>query len=222
MSISVFLADDHEVVRTGLRALLAAEPGYVVVGEAADGLETVRLVERLRPDVLVLDLMMPGLSGLESLRILRQRCPQTRVVVFSMYEAESFVAEALQAGAAGYVLKGGQSSGLLTALAWAMAGRRYLSPPLSEQALKEYHARAQEGVIDPHEILTPRERQVFQLAAEGHTCPQIAARLHISERTVEMHRSHLMHKLGLRTQTELVLFAVRRGILPDQNPGDKP
>ncbi len=214
MPLSVFLVDDHEVVRQGVRITLEADPAFLIAGEACDGLEAVRAVERLQPDLLVLDLLIPSLNGLDALHIIRQRAPQTRVVVLSMYATEAFVAGALQGGALGYVLKGSRTSELVAALHEAAAGRRYLSPPLSEQALKDYLAKVQIGEGDRHELLTPRERQVFQLAAEGKTCPEIAARLHLSERTVERHRANLMHKLGLRTQTELVLYALRRGLLP--------
>jgi len=193
---------------------LETDPDLTVIGEASDGLEAVRQVERLDPDLVVLDLMMPGLNGLDALRIIRQRSPRTRVVVLSMYANESFVAEALGCGALGYVLKGGRINEILTAVREAMAERRYLSPPLSEQTLEDYLAKVKPAGMDPHELLTPRERQVLQLAAEGKTCPEIGARLSISERTVERHRANLMHKLGLCTQTDLVLYALKRGILP--------
>jgi two-component system response regulator NreC len=217
MPLSVFLVDDHEVVRQGLRAILEADSAFTIIGEATDGLEAVRLVERLRPDLLVLDLMMPGLNGLDALRIIRQRSPRTRVVVLSMHATDGFVAEALQCGASGYVLKGGRLSELVAAIREATAGRRYLSPPLSEQAIEDYQAQVQPFVQDAQELLTPRERQVLQLAAEGKTCPEIGAQLSISERTAERHRANMMQKLRLRTQTELVLYALRHGFLPVDN-----
>jgi two-component system, NarL family, response regulator NreC len=213
MPITVLLADDHEVVRQGLRAILVANTGFHVVGEAADGLEAVRSVERLRPNVIVLDLMMPGLNGLDALRIIRQRSPETWVVVLSMQATGPFVAEAFRCGASAYVLKGGKSSDLVTAIHSAAAGRRFLSPPLSEQSIAHYLAIVQSTADDTHELLTPREREVFHLAAEGKTSPQIGIRLHLSERTVERHRANLMQKLGLRTQTDLVHYALRRGLL---------
>ncbi len=219
MAQSVFLVDDHEIVRSGIRAALAADPAFTVVGEAGDGLEAVRQIERLAPDLVILDLLLPGLHGLDALRILRQRAPHTRVVVLSMYDTVAFVAEALRLGALGYVLKGGKAGDVLAAVRAAAAGRRYLSPPLSERDVADYLAKTESAGDDPHDLLTPRERQVLQLAAAGMTCPEIGARLQISERTVERHRSNLMHKLGLHSQTELVLYAVRRGILP---PHDAP
>jgi DNA-binding NarL/FixJ family response regulator len=214
MSISIVLADDHPLVRQGLRGILAAEPAFAIVGEAGDGLEAVRLVEQLQPDVLVLDLLMPGLGGLDVLPIVRQRTPCTRVVVLSMYSNEDFVLEALKNGALGYVLKGCEPAHAVEAVRCAAAGKRYLSPGISERAFIAYHEKAQAGPPDPHDLLTPRERQVLQLAAEGHSCPEIAARLSISPRTAEMHRGNATRKLGLKTQVDLILHAIRRGMIP--------
>jgi DNA-binding NarL/FixJ family response regulator len=214
MTTSIVLADDHPVVRRGMRALLESKTDFTVVGEASDGLETVQLVERLRPNVLVLDLMMPSLNGLEALRILRDRVPETRVVVLSMHSNKAFVAEALKIGATGYVLKGGTEDNLVRAVRDAAAGKRYLSPPVNEIAIDAYIEQAKESPFDPHETLTAREREVLQLAAEGKTSSEIAARLHISHRTVENHRAHFMRKLGLKNQTELVRYALQRGMLP--------
>ena len=205
MPISVFLADDHAVVRRGIRSILEAEADFIIVGEASDGLETVRLVERLAPDLLILDIMMPGLNGLDALRIIKQRVPQTRVMMLSMYNDLAFIAESLQCGALGYVLKADGINDIVTAARAAMDGRRYLSPPHSEQAVEKYLAKTGSAEKSVHELLTPRERQVFQLAAEGNTCSEIGHRLHLSERTIERHRAMMMHKLGLETQTDLVL-----------------
>ena len=214
MTITIVLTDDHPVVRRGMRALLEAEPGFSVIGEAGDGLEAVRLAERLRPDVLVLDLMMPGLSGLEVLRVVRQRSPGTRVVVLSMHSNNAFVVTALRDGATGYVLKGSEEAHLLDAVREAVAGRRHLSPPLTERALDAYIDQMRSAPLDPHDTLTAREREVLQLAAEGRTGQEIGARLHVSPRTVENHRANLMRKLGLKNQSDLVRYAVRRGIIP--------
>jgi len=216
MTTSIVLADDHPVVRRGMRALLEAETDFTVVGEASDGLETVQLVERVKPDVLVLDLMMPGLGGLEALRILRERAPETHVVVLSMHSNKAFVAEALKIGATGYVLKGSTEEDLIRAVRHAAVGIRFLSPPVTEIAIDAYIEQAKTGPFDPHETLTAREREVLQLAAEGKTSSEIAARLHISHRTVENHRAHLMRKLGLQNQTELVRYALQRGMLPSE------
>ena len=210
---TIVLADDHHVVRQGLRALLEAEPDFSVIGEAADGLEAAQLVERLKPHVLVVDLMMPSLNGLEITRQVSRRVPQTRVVILSMYANEAYVLEAFRNGAAGYVLKDASAADLVHAVREVAAGRRYLSPPLSERAIEAYVQKAKAAPLDIYEILTTREREVLHLAAEGHSSPEIAARLGISPRTVETHRANLMRKLGLKTQTDLIRYAVRRGII---------
>jgi two-component system response regulator NreC len=211
---TIVLADDHHVVRQGLRSLLEAEPDFSVVSEAGDGLEAAQLVERLQPDVLVLDLMMPGLNGLEVTRQVSQRSPRTHVVILSMHPNEAYVLEALRAGAAAYVLKESTSAELVRAVREAVAGRRYLSPPLSEHAIEAYMQKAESAALDPYETLTTREREVLHLVAEGHTNAEIAERLFISRRTVETHRANLMRKLGLRTQTALISYALQRRILP--------
>lgn len=208
----IVLADDHSVVRQGLRTLLEAEPDFSVVGEAGDGLEAIQLVERQRPDVLVLDLAMPGLGGIVVTRQVRQCSPKTRVVVLSMHGAEAYVIDALIAGADAYVLKKSTSADLAQAIREVLAGRRYLSPPLSERSIDEYLDKAK-ATLDPYQTLTLREQEVLHLAAEGLTSAQIAVRLSISPRTVEMHRSHSMRKLGLRSQTDLVRYAVQKGLV---------
>ena len=213
MTISIILADDHSVVRRGVRTLLESEVGLSVVAEASDGLETVRHVARLKPDVLILDLMMPGLSGLEVLRIVRRRSPQTRVVVLSMHSDNSFIAETLKSGAIGYVLKSCTEKDIIRAVREAAAGRRFLSPPVTEIAIDAYIEQAKAGPFDPHETLTVREREVLQLEAEGKTNAEIAGRLHISSRTVENHRANLMRKLELQNQSELVRHAVQHGLI---------
>ena len=213
MAISIILADDHPVVRRGMQALLESEQDFSIVGVASDGLEAVELTERLKPDVLVLDLMMPGLSGLEALRILRERSPRTRIVILSMYSSSAFVAQALQNGAVGYVLKECTEENLVRAVREAAAGRRFLSPPVTEIAIDAYIEQSKTGPFDPHETLTPRQREVLQLAAEGKTNAEIAARLNISQRTVENHRATLMQRLGLQNQTELIRHAMRHGLI---------
>jgi two-component system, NarL family, response regulator NreC len=215
--ITIVLADDHQVIRQGLRALLDAAPGLSVVGEAADGAEALGLVERLSPGVLVVDVMMPGLGGLEVTRRVRQRVPRTQVVVLSMYANEAYVLEALRNGACGYVLKEASAAELVHAVRGAAQGRRYLSPPLSEQAIDVYAERTRAGTVDPYETLTPREREILYLAARGVSNPEIAARLAISARTVETHRARVLQKLGLQGQTDLVRYAMRRGILPAED-----
>jgi DNA-binding NarL/FixJ family response regulator len=166
--------------------------------------------------VLILDVMMPGLNGLEVIRRARKLSPQTHVVVLSMHRDESYVLEALKNGAVAYVLKDSSAEELVKAVNEAMAGRRYLSPLLSQSAIDTYVERAANEKLDSYKSLTGREREVFQLAAEGHTNAEIAKRLFISPRTVEIHRAKVMQKLGLRNHTDLIRFALKRGILPNE------
>ncbi len=213
--IRLVLADDHTVVREGLRALLEGEPDFEVVGQADNGDEAVRVVADLHPDVVVLDVMMGRRSGLDVTRELTERLPATRVLILSMHDNEAYVLEALRCGAAGYALKQAEAGELARAIREVAAGRRYLSPPLSERALETYTRRAG-GASDPYDSLTGREREVLKLVAEGHTNAAIGERLCISTRTVESHRAHAMKKLGLRTHVELAVYAVRRGIISQE------
>ncbi len=210
----ILLADDHHLVRQGLRALLEGEPHFRLVGEAGDGIEAVRLVERLRPDVLITDVMMPGLSGLEVTRQVTRGATKTRVVILSMHNNDAYIFEAFRNGASAYVLKDSQTSDLIKAVREVAAGRRYLSPPLSERALELYTKKLASVVRDSYETLTTREREVLQMVAEGRTSAEIANRLFISPRTAEGHRANLMRKLALQNHTDLVRFALKRGILP--------
>lgn len=211
---TIVLADDHHVVRQSLRLLLEAEPQFKVLGEAANGLEAVELVERLQPEVLVVDIMMPGLNGIDVARRVKKQLPGTIIVILSMYENEAYVVEALRAGVTAYVLKKSTAQELVYALEQAISGHLFLSPPLTEHAIQAYMEKMKETVLDPYETLTTREREVLHLAAEGLNNSQIASRLSISPRTAEMHHSNLMRKLHLRNQTELIRFALQRGILP--------
>lgn len=212
--INIMLADDHHIVRQGLRALLESEQNFHLVGEAGDGLEAVRLAIRLKPDVLITDVMMPGLNGLEVTRQVTKSLPQTKVVILSMYTDDSYVLEALKNGATGYVLKDSQATDLVQAIREVAAGRRYLSPPLSERELELYAQRFESVSNDPYDLLTTREREVLQLVAEGRTSIEIAQQLFISPRTAEGHRANLMRKLGVQNNAELVRYALKRGILP--------
>jgi DNA-binding NarL/FixJ family response regulator len=212
--VRIVLADDHQIVRDGLRALLNAEPDFQVVGEADSGLQVAELVERLKPDLLILDVMMPGLNGLEVTRQVSQRAPQTRILVLSMYANEAYILAALRNGAAGYILKNASAETLADAVRLVVSGRRYLCPPFTERAIEAYIEKAEAGTLDVYETLTSRERQVLQLLAEGHSNTAIAEQLTISPRTVEVHRAKIMQKLDLRTHTDLIRFALQRGILP--------
>ena len=211
--ITILLADDHHLVRQGLRALLQAEQDFQVIGEAGDGLEAVSLTERLKPDVLLLDLMMPGMNGLEVTRQVKELAPRTRVLILSMHVDEGYVLEALRAGAVAYVLKKSTASDLVHAIREAFADRRFLSPPLSDRLIDRYIRKPGTGPLDPYATLTERERVVLQLVAEGHASPEIGNRLCISPRTVEMHRASLMRKLGLRTLADVIRYALQKGIV---------
>lgn len=209
---TIVLADDHHIVRQALRALLETVPDFQLVGEAGDGLEAVRIVEKLTPGVLVCDLMMPAINGLEVARQIAQRT-RTRVLILSMHANDAYVSEALKNGAAGYVLKDCQSSELIHAIREIAAGRRYLSPQISERAIELYGRKFGQEPEDPYQTLTTREREVLQLAAEGHTNAQISERLFVSPRTIETHRANLMRKLGLQNHGDLIRYAVKRGII---------
>jgi len=211
---TILLADDHHVVRRGLRALLEAETGFQVVGEAGDGLQAVQLAENLQPDVMVTDLMMGGINGIEVARQVCKCSPKTGVIVLSMYGNESYVLEALRAGAKAYVLKESTADELVRAVHKVALGHRYLGPPLSDQAIEAYMRKSEATRLDPYETLTSREREVLHLVAQGHTNAEVAKRLFISQRTVEVHRANMMSKLDLKTQAQLLRYAVKRGILP--------
>ncbi|NJN18962.1 MAG: response regulator transcription factor [Oscillochloris sp.] len=211
---SVVLAEDHTIVREGVRMLLSGDASLNVVGEASDGREAVALVERLQPDVLILDVMLPGLNGLDVIRQVCQRSPHTAIVMLTMFSDEGYVLEALRLGARGYVLKQSSSTDLLAAVQAVLDGRTYLSAPLSERAITSYVERARERPLDPYDSLTPREREVLHLVAEGYTAGAIAEQLHISPRTAEVHRTNVLRKLNLGSQIDLVRYAIRRGIIP--------
>ncbi len=221
MSISdakttIVLADDHPIVREGLRTVLEREPDMSVIGEASDGTETLELVERLKPKLLVLDVRMPGKSGLEVAREIVHVSPQTRVLVLSMYAAEGYVMEALANGVAGYILKETDTGNLIPAIRQILSGSRYLSPAVNDQVIDAYVQRTKGGTVDPFDTLTVRERQVLRLVAEGRTNAEISEGLSISVRTTEHHRANLMRKLRLKSSGEVVAFAKSRGIVPSQ------
>jgi DNA-binding NarL/FixJ family response regulator len=213
--VRIVLVDDHHVVRQGLRSLLEDEQDLAVVGTAGNGLEALQIIETEKPDVVIVDLLLPSLGGLEVTRRTRKAFPEVEVVILSMYEDEAYVLEALKNGAAAYVLKSSKADELIHAVREVHAGRRYLSAPLSERAIEDYvQERIHSDALDPYETLTNREREVLQLAAEGRSNPEAAVLLSISARTVETHRANLMRKLGLGSQSELIRYAIKRGILP--------
>lgn len=214
MTVTILLADDHPIIRQGLLRLLDAEPGMKVVGEASDGLEAVQMAERLRPAILVIDMMMPGLNGLEALRQIRKRSPATINIVLSMQSADAYVMEALRSGASGYVLKDSGPAEVVTAIRQVLQGDRFLSPGLEERVLNAGTRNSAPASLDLYETLTDREREVLQMAAEGRSSTEIGEKLVISPRTVEIHRGRVMKKLGLRNQADLIRYAIRRGIIP--------
>jgi DNA-binding NarL/FixJ family response regulator len=213
VAVTILLADDHPLIRRGLRNLLATETGFSVVGEAEDGLQAVQLAESLQPGILIVDLMMPNLNGLEVLRQVSRRSPKTRMIVLSMQSAEPYVVETFRSGAIGFVLKDSAPEELIYAIHQALINVRYLSPALPERLIDVITKPIEQAKLDLYETLTDREREVLQMAAEGKTAAEIARRLSISPRTVELHRSRMMNKLGFHSQTELVRYAIKRGIL---------
>ena len=213
MTVTVLLADDHPLIRRGLRNLIATEPGFSVIGEAEDGLQAVQLAESLRPAILIVDLMMPNLNGLEVLRQVSRRSPKTRMIVLSMQSAEPYVVETFRSGAIGYVLKDSAPDELINAIQLALLNVKYLSPKLPERLLDIITKPLEQAKLDLYETLTDREREVFQMATEGKTAAEIARLLSISPRTVELHRGRMMKKMGFHSQTELVRYAIKRGIL---------
>ena len=213
MRTQILLADDHQVVLDGLASLLASEPDMQVVGQATDGLEVLPKVMALRPAVLVVDLMMPGLNGLEVTRQVHEQVPDTKIIVLSMHANDSYVAEALRNGASGYVVKQANARALVFAIRAVMEGVHFLSPPLSEERIERLQLESRSTTLDPYDMLSKREREVMQLAAEGLTSAEIGERLKIGRRTVESHRSNLQRKLGVKTQSDLVRLAVKKGLV---------
>lgn len=217
--ITIVLAEDHEVVRESFRAFLEAEPDFTVVGEAGSGPDAVQLVVSKQPDVLIVDLQLPGLFGTEVAWQVGRQAPETRVIVLSMYDSEPYVREALRNGAMAYVLKAARGAELKQAVRAVMQGRRYLSASLSERAIDAYLQQGTDEAFQPaYATLTRREREVFQLCAQGQTSRQIGEHLHISPRTVDKHRNNLMGKLGLHSQAELIQYAMSQGLLGPAEP----
>src|SRR5438874_484224 len=214
----IVLADDQNVVREAIKCLLEIEDDFEVVGETADGLSVVSLVERLKPEVLIVDVAMPGLYGIEITRQVRDRSPKTGVIVLSRYVNEWYVTEALRNGASGYVVKQAEAHELTRAVRTVAQGRRYLSSPLSPEDVQSWLLQAERLTGDSYESLTGREREVLQLVAEGYSSTRIARRLSISVRTAEAHRANVMRKLRLKNYTALIKYALARGVLPPIEP----
>lgn len=211
--IRVLIADDHRILREGLVSLLAESGECEVVAEAADGVEAVEQAVATSPDVAVVDLTMPRLSGIEAVRRIRERAPRTRVLVLTVHEEEEYVVPVVRAGASGYLVKDSAASELLAAVRALAAGRGWFGPQAS-QVLAEAYRRPEGAADDPYGTLSPREREVFHLVAEGRTSKEVAQALSIRPKTAENHRARVMEKLGLHSTAELVRYAARRGLLP--------
>ncbi len=212
--IRVLIVDDHVIVREGLHALLEAQPDIEVVGEATDGEEAVNKTREVQPDIVLMDITMPGMNGLEATRHIRQHSPDVKILVLTMHEGDEYFFKMLDAGASGYFIKGGSSSELITALRVVWSGDVFLYPTMAKKLLSDYLQRVRTGQDkESYDGLTNREREILKLIAEGHTNQKIADLLVIGLATVQTHRAHIMAKLGLRSPTELIKYAIRRGFI---------
>jgi len=212
LSIRLILVDDHKIVRDGLRSLLEKTPGMEVIAEAADGRSAVQLARELSPDVAIIDVAMPDLNGIEAARKIKDESPDTKVVALSMHSDKRFVAEMLNAGASGYLLKDCAFEELAGAVNTILAGKYYLSPSITGVVVTEYIQSLHEKKSSVFSVLTAREREVLQLLAEGKNTVQIAAALHVSGKTVETHRRNIMNKLGIQSMAGLIKYAIREGL----------
>jgi two-component system, NarL family, response regulator NreC len=213
-AIRILLADDHTVVRKGLRLLLETQQGFTVIAEAADGREAVAHAEKLSPDVVVMDVAMPILNGIEAARQITGKLPQTAVVFLSMHSDEGYVLKALKAGARAYLLKDSAEYDLINAVKAVSEGKAFFSPAISKMLVEDYVRQMQERAVeDSYDLLTTREREILQLLAEGKNNKEVAALLNLSLYTVETHRSNIFQKLHLHSGAELILYAIRKGVI---------
>jgi two-component system, NarL family, response regulator NreC len=212
--IRILLADDHTVVRKGLRMLLEGQAGFSVIADAADGREAVALAEKHTPDVVVMDVAMPSLNGIEAARQILTKVPQTAVVFLSMHSDEAYVLKALKAGARAYLLKDSAEYDLINAIRAVNEGKAFFSPAISKMLVEDYMRQMREREVeDSYELLTTREREILQLLAEGKNNKEVATILNLSLYTVETHRSNIFQKLNLHSSAELILYAVRKGVI---------
>jgi DNA-binding NarL/FixJ family response regulator len=212
--VKVLLVDDHTILREGIRSLLSLEPDIEVVGEARDGLEAVEQVPRTKPDVVIMDMVMPRMNGLEATRQIKKRFPDVRILILSMYDDDEYVLQIIQAGASGYVLKRVATEELVNAIREVYKGSSFLYPPIAAKLIDDYVRRVKGSAAgESHEALTVREREVLKLIAEGNTNHEIAEILCVSKKTVESHRANIMRKLDLHDVTELVKYALRKGLI---------
>jgi DNA-binding NarL/FixJ family response regulator len=210
----IVIAEDHTILREGLRALLSSDPDCTVVGEAEDGREAVQCVEQLGPDLILMDLSMPKMNGIEAIREIKKRSPETRILALTVHKTEEFILEVLQAGADGYLLKDASSVELMMAIRSILGGKRYISPSVSQMVIEGY-LDGKKGFESgsPWDTLTKREREILKLIAEGHKNKEIADYLYISVKTVEKHRANLMKKLDLHSASALTAYAMERGLI---------
>jgi len=212
--LRILLADDHGIVRRGLKSLLESQPGYTVIGEAADGLEALRLCGELSPDLLIIDISMPMMNGIEVAARVQKLDPSPGVIILSMHVDESYIMRALGAGARGYLVKDATDEDLIPAIRAVASGKPFFSPAVSAVLMEDYvrQLRAR-GLSDSYHLLTDREREILQLLAEGRSNKEVATLLEVGLSTVETHRANLMQKLNLHNTAEIVLYAVRKGII---------
>ncbi len=212
--IRLLVADDHTLIRQGIAGLLSAQPDMEVIGEVGSGEEAVREAIRTSPDIVLMDIGMPGISGLDATREIKQRASKVRVLVLTMHDREDYLFQALRAGAAGYVLKGADIQDLLSAIRSVYQGDVYLYPTVTKKLLADYLRRVESGEDRAgYDSLTDREREVLRLIAQGKTLPEIAQHLYLSPHTVQTHRDHIMKKLDLHNKAELIKYAIRKGLV---------
>lgn len=218
MSVTIFIADDHAIVREGLRYLLEAQDGFSVIGEASDGRDAVKKVKRTKPEIVLMDIAMSEMNGIEAAEQICKQCPDTRVIILSMYASSEHIMRALGAGVAGYVLKESAGNELIDAVNAVHAGRRYMSRKVSDRIWNDKLAPGKAiDAADPLKALSLREREVLQLVAEGKTSADIARKLHLSPKTVDTYRSRLMQKLNVRDLPSLIKFCIQYGLITIEN-----